>query len=90
MIPGVAGSSPVSHPIFARAKMHLIIRGTRIREPSGFDAMFSGTEVPPGKHEDGVAIPLATPFVTRAESVGPPLLGPALFAVTASRLLKPL
>lgn len=43
--------------------MHLKIRGTRIREQSGFDAMFSGTEVPPGKHEDGAAVPLATPFL---------------------------
>jgi hypothetical protein len=25
--------------------------------------MFSGTDVPPGKHEDGAAVPLATPFL---------------------------
>jgi len=39
---------------------------------SGFDERFSGTTVPPGKPEDGEAVPFTTPFFAEAtdETVG--------------------
>jgi hypothetical protein len=34
---------------------------------SGFDERFSGTTVPPGKPEDGEAVPFTTPFSSVAK-----------------------